>query len=64
MKNKLMTQQKEPPPTVRCSISFSQDQYLELERIAKSKKVSLAWVVREAIEKYLSASYPLFDQTL
>jgi metal-responsive CopG/Arc/MetJ family transcriptional regulator len=38
---------------VRASVSFSQDDYLNLEDIAKKKKVSIAWVVREAVEKYL-----------
>jgi len=28
--------------------------YASLERIAKKKKVSLAWVVRDATEKYVS----------
>ena len=39
--------------TVRISISISKDAYLELENISYEKKVSLAWVVRESIEKYL-----------
>lgn len=46
--------------TVRCTISFPTEHYAELERIAKSKKVSLAWVVREATEKYLADQWPLF----
>jgi hypothetical protein len=37
---------------VRASISFPPDLYETLEEIAKQKKVSLAWVVREASEKY------------
>jgi len=39
--------------TIRSSISFSQDIYSSLEEIAYEKKVSLAWVVREAVETYL-----------
>lgn len=39
--------------TVRISISISKAAYLELENISYEKKVSLAWVVRESIEKYL-----------
>lgn len=39
--------------TVRCSISFSAEHYHEMERIAAEKKVSLAWVVRDALERYL-----------
>jgi metal-responsive CopG/Arc/MetJ family transcriptional regulator len=38
---------------VRASISFPPDIYETLEEIAKQKKVSLAWVVRDAAEKYV-----------
>ena len=37
---------------VRVSISFPPVLYETLEDIAKQKKVSLAWVVREASERY------------
>ena len=37
---------------VRASISFPPDLYRTLDKIAKQKKVSLAWVVREASERY------------
>lgn len=37
---------------VRASITFPPDLYETLEQIAKQKKVSLAWVVRDAAEKY------------
>ena len=47
-------------PAVRASISFPPDIYETLEVIAKEKKVSLAWVVREATEKYISERWPLF----
>ena len=39
--------------TKRSSISFSQNIYSSLEEIALEKKVSLAWVVRDAVETYL-----------
>jgi predicted DNA-binding protein len=45
---------------VRASISFPPDVYETLEVIAKEKKVSLAWVVREAAEKYIAEKWPLF----
>jgi len=45
---------------VRASISFPPDVYKVLEGIAKEKKVSLAWVVREAAEQYLAQKWPLF----
>ena len=39
---------------MRASISFPPDLYETLEEIAKRKKVSLAWVVRDAAEKYVT----------
>lgn len=39
---------------VRASISFPPDLYETLEQIAKQKKVSLAWVVRDASERYVA----------
>jgi len=45
-------------PAVRASISFPPGLYETLEEIAKQKKVSLAWVVRDAAEKYI-AEQPL-----
>ncbi|MEF9385793.1 CopG family transcriptional regulator [Ralstonia solanacearum species complex bacterium KE056] len=51
------TQSKEG---TRASVSFPADLYAELERIAEEKKVSVAWVVRDAVEKYVEAQYPLF----
>ena len=41
-------------PAVRASISFPPTLYETLEEIAKQKKVSLAWVVRDAAEKYVA----------
>jgi len=40
----------------RASISFPDPLYRALERLAQEKKVSLAWVVRDAVEKYVSAA--------
>jgi predicted DNA-binding protein len=45
--------------TVRASISFPPEVYETLESIAREKKVSLAWVVREAAEKYIADKWPL-----
>ena len=42
------------PSCVRASISFPSDLYETLAEIAKQKKVSLAWVVRDAAEKYVA----------
>jgi predicted DNA-binding ribbon-helix-helix protein len=46
--------------SVRATISFPHDLYQTLEGIAQQKKVSLAWVVREAVEQYIADKWPLF----
>jgi predicted DNA-binding protein len=51
-----------PPESgsVRATISFPPELYQTLEEIAGQKKVSLAWVVREAAEQYVADKWPLF----
>jgi hypothetical protein len=49
--------------SVRASISFPAERYEVLEEIARQKKVSLAWVVREAVENYIADKWPLFSQS-
>jgi hypothetical protein len=48
--------------TVRASISFPSAVYETLEDIARNKKVSVAWVVREAAELYIGDKWPLFSR--
>jgi metal-responsive CopG/Arc/MetJ family transcriptional regulator len=50
------------PKTTRASISFPSSVYEELTRIAAAKKVSVAWVVRDAAERYIAEQWPLFGQ--
>jgi len=50
----------ESASAIRASITFPADVYETLETIAKQKKVSLAWVVREAAENYIANKWPLF----
>jgi metal-responsive CopG/Arc/MetJ family transcriptional regulator len=45
---------------IRATISFPPEIYEALEAIAKEKKVSLAWVVRDAAERYIADKWPLF----
>lgn len=52
----------ESAATIRASISFPPEMYETLEVIAKEKKVSLAWVVREAAERYIAEKWPLFSK--
>ena len=47
--------------SVRTSVSLPSDLHDTLERLAKGKKVSVAWVIRDAAEKYVSEQWPLFQ---
>lgn len=42
--------------TVRTTITVPKPTYDEMERLAKSKRVSVAWVVREAVSEYLATT--------
>jgi metal-responsive CopG/Arc/MetJ family transcriptional regulator len=46
----------------RMSVSFSPDLLRTLEQIADQQKVSVAWIVRDAAEKYVSDRWPLLAQ--
>jgi metal-responsive CopG/Arc/MetJ family transcriptional regulator len=50
--------------SVRAIISFPAELYRNLEGIAREKKVSLAWVVRDASEQYVADKWPLFGKNL
>jgi predicted transcriptional regulator len=39
---------------VRASVSLSPELHAELEQIARDKRVSMAWVIREAAEIYVA----------
>ncbi len=44
----------------RASASLPAETYSTLQDIAKQKKVSVAWVIRDAAEKYIAEQWPLF----
>ncbi len=48
--------------SIRASISFPPDIYVSLKEIANTKKVSLAWVVRDAVERYVSEHEKLLER--
>jgi hypothetical protein len=55
-----MAQKPKSEPSTRMSVTLSADTHASLEIIAKQKKVSLAWVMRDAAEKYVADQWPLF----
>ena len=46
----------------RITVTLPPENYELLVRVARTKKVSASWVVRDAVEKYLAADMPLFAQ--
>lgn len=50
------------PRATRATASLPPDVYQTLQDIAKQKKVSVAWVIREAAEKYVAEQWPLFGK--
>jgi len=47
------------PPSVRATASFPPDVYRTVEALAKQKRVSVAWVLRDAVQQYLRSQWPL-----
>jgi hypothetical protein len=46
----------------RITVTLPQDNYDTVVRMAKNKRVSTAWIVRDAVDKYLAADTPLFGK--
>ncbi|RDI97824.1 CopG family transcriptional regulator [Dyella solisilvae] len=46
------------PRAIRVTASLPPDNCAALEAIAKQKKVSVAWVIRDAVEKYVADQWP------
>jgi predicted transcriptional regulator len=44
---------------IRTSVGFPPEIYRTLEQIAKQQKVSVGWIVRDAVEKYVMDHWPL-----
>jgi predicted DNA-binding protein len=47
------------PRSIRASVSLSPEIYRSIEALARQKKVSTAWVLRDAAEKYIDDQWPL-----
>jgi predicted DNA-binding protein len=54
------TQKPKISRSPRTSVTFPPDIYQTLEDLAKKRKVSVAWIVRDAAEKYVAEQWPLF----
>ena len=51
-----------PPSTVRLSVTLPADDYRELKRLSERNRVSVAWLVRNAVTEHLEAQAPLFAE--
>ena len=52
----------EASKSVRTSVSMPPELHETLERMARDKKVSVAWIIRDAAEKYVNEQWPLLKQ--
>lgn len=50
------------PLAARVSASLPADVARTLQEIAQQKKVSVAWVIRDAAEKYVAEQWPPFGE--
>lgn len=53
-----------PMPTQnhRISVSLPEGHYAALQRLAEEKRVSIAWVIREAVRQYVDMESPLWNE--
>lgn len=51
---------QDPKKRARITVTFPIKDYEQLCRIARTKKLSASWVVRDAVDKYLQSDIPLF----
>ena len=49
--------------STRATVSIAPDTYSIIQAIAKQKKVSAAWVIRDAVDKYVAEELPLLQRT-
>lgn len=62
MSAKKITAKVNSSSTFRTSVSFPAELYHALEEIARQKKVSVAWVIRDATETYIAERRPLIER--
>jgi predicted transcriptional regulator len=56
------SQKKRRKSMPRASVTLPPDVHETLEQIAREKKVSLAWVIRDAVDKYIAERWPRFGR--
>jgi hypothetical protein len=61
MQKPKVTKERQQKST-RTTVSLSPEDYEELASIAARNKVSVAWVIRDAVSRYLAEQAPLLRQ--
>lgn len=56
---KTATKDTKDKPSRRQSVSLTEEQHRQLSEIARRNRVSVAWVIREAIDRLLRDGQPL-----
>ncbi|MCO5977551.1 ribbon-helix-helix protein, CopG family [Ideonella oryzae] len=51
------------PRAARATASLPPEVYSTLQDIARQKKVSVAWVIRDAAERYINEQWPLLAES-
>lgn len=59
---KRATKARAASKSVRMSVSLPRELHETLSEMAKGKKVTVAWVIRDAAEKYVGDQWPLFKK--
>jgi len=54
--------ERSKPDVIRVSVTLPADVHRTLEQLAREKRVSLAWVIRDAAEQYIANREPLFGR--
>ena len=58
----MASKRRKKSSSTRASVSLPPAIYKTLQDIAKQKKVSTAWVMRDAAEKYVESQWPLLGR--
>lgn len=48
--------------TIRTSVTIPSEDHTELQTMAERRKVTVAWLIREAVASYLAAKTPLLPR--
>lgn len=59
-KTKARTKAQNESKSVRTSVSLPRELHETLAQLAKDKRVSVAWIIRDAAERYVGEQWPLF----